>query len=47
FNVTDSACCGLGRYNGAGMACGNASNHLWWDQFHPTAAVNEILADNV
>nr|GEV99403.1 GDSL esterase/lipase 7-like [Tanacetum cinerariifolium] len=30
-----------------GMACGNASNHLWWDQFHPTAAVNEILADNV
>nr|XP_043629390.1 GDSL esterase/lipase 7-like [Erigeron canadensis] len=53
FSVTNSACCGLGRYNGwimclsAGMACRNASNHLWWDQFHPTAAVNEILAENV
>lgn len=29
------------------MACTNASNYIWWDQFHPTAAVNEILADNV
>ncbi|XP_071737453.1 GDSL esterase/lipase 7 [Rutidosis leptorrhynchoides] len=53
FSVTNTACCGLGRYNGwimclsAGMACGNASNHLWWDQFHPTSAVNEILAQNV
>ena len=52
FNVTDSAFCGLGRYNGwimclsPRMACGNALNHLWWDQFHPTVAVNEILADN-
>ncbi|KVH91828.1 Lipase, GDSL [Cynara cardunculus var. scolymus] len=53
FSVSDKACCGLGRYNGwmmcisPGMACGNASNYLWWDQFHPTAAVNEILAENV
>lgn len=29
------------------MACSNASNHIWWDQFHPTDAVNAILADNV
>ncbi|CAN6585876.1 unnamed protein product [Malus baccata var. baccata] len=23
------------------------TNHVWWDQFHPTDAVNAILADNV
>ncbi|GKB40113.1 GDSL esterase/lipase 7-like protein [Tanacetum coccineum] len=49
----DTACCGLGRYNrwmmcySPGMACSNASYHLWWDQFHPMAAGNKILADNV
>ncbi|KAL4592743.1 hypothetical protein LXL04_005747 [Taraxacum kok-saghyz] len=53
FSVKNEACCGLGRYNGwmmcmaPEMACANASSHLWWDQFHPTAKVNEILADNV
>ncbi|KAL0312438.1 UNVERIFIED_CONTAM: GDSL esterase/lipase [Sesamum radiatum] len=53
FNVTTDACCGLGKYRGwimcisSDMACENASNHIWWDQFHPTDAVNEILADNV
>ncbi|KAI3792631.1 hypothetical protein L2E82_06518 [Cichorium intybus] len=53
FSVTTEACCGLGRYNGwmmcmfPEMACENASDHIWWDQFHPTAAVNQILADNV
>lgn len=53
FNVTSSACCGFGRYKGGitclspEMACSNASNYLWWDQFHPTDAVNAILADNI
>ncbi|XVE58082.1 hypothetical protein DITRI_Ditri04bG0141900 [Diplodiscus trichospermus] len=53
FNATADACCGLGEYKGwimcmsPEMACRNASNHIWWDQFHPTAAVNAILADNV
>lgn len=53
FNVTADACCGLGKYRGwimclaPDMACGNASNHIWWDQFHPTDAVNEILAENI
>ncbi|KAF5183578.1 GDSL esterase/lipase [Thalictrum thalictroides] len=53
FEVTTDACCGFGPYNGwilclsPEMACTNASNHLWWDQFHPTDAVNSILADNV
>ncbi|KAK9675416.1 hypothetical protein RND81_11G006600 [Saponaria officinalis] len=53
FNVTDEACCGMGKYKGwimclsPEMACRNASTHIWWDQYHPTEAVNEILADNV
>ncbi|KAG6389707.1 hypothetical protein SASPL_151180 [Salvia splendens] len=53
FNVTSDACCGLGQYKGwilcisSDMACSNASGHIWWDQFHPTGAVNEILADNI
>ncbi|CAI9094331.1 OLC1v1030054C1 [Oldenlandia corymbosa var. corymbosa] len=53
FSTTMNACCGLGRYRGwitclsPDMACRNASNHIWWDQFHPTDGVNAILADNV
>ncbi|KAJ4842439.1 hypothetical protein Tsubulata_043172 [Turnera subulata] len=53
FNVTSDACCGIGKYKGLflclspDMACDNATNHIWWDQFHPTDAVNAILADNV
>ena len=53
FDDTTNACCGLGEYRGwilclsPEMACSNASNHIWWDQFHPTDAVNAILADNV
>ncbi|KAK4490802.1 hypothetical protein RD792_001516 [Penstemon davidsonii] len=53
FNVTTDACCGMGKYRGwimcisPDMACDNASNHIWWDQFHPTDTVNEILADNI
>ncbi|KAK9094050.1 hypothetical protein Scep_025519 [Stephania cephalantha] len=53
FEVTTDACCGFGPYKGwlicllPSMACPNASNHVWWDQFHPTEAVNAILADNI
>ncbi|KAL2347951.1 hypothetical protein Fmac_001951 [Flemingia macrophylla] len=53
FNVTSDACCGFGNYKGwimcisSEMACSNASNHIWWDQFHPTDAVNAILSDNI
>ncbi|KAF8085125.1 hypothetical protein N665_0679s0002 [Sinapis alba] len=53
FNETMEACCGLGRYKGwlpcilPKMACFDAADHLWWDQFHSTDAVYAILADNV
>ena len=53
FVSTTDACCGLGKYGGMvmclfpEMACKNATNHVWWDEFHPTEAVNLILADDV
>lgn len=53
FNVTTDACCGFGKYRGwimclsPEMACSNAWDHIWWDQFHPTDSVNAILADNI
>ncbi|CAO1947320.1 unnamed protein product [Urochloa humidicola] len=53
FVTTTDACCGLGKYGGLimcilpQMACSDASSHVWWDEFHPTDAVNSILADNV
>ncbi|KAF3333148.1 GDSL esterase/lipase 7 [Carex littledalei] len=53
FVTTTDACCGLGKYGGMvmclfpEMACKNATNHVWWDEFHPTEAVNLILADDV
>ncbi|KAH9627337.1 hypothetical protein KSS87_020293 [Heliosperma pusillum] len=53
FRVTTEACCGLGSYKGwimclsPDMACSNASSHVWWDQYHPTDAINGVLAENV
>ncbi|CAN6444728.1 unnamed protein product [Victoria cruziana] len=53
FKTVTEACCGVGRYAGwimcisSQMACKNATTHVWWDQFHPTDAVNSILADNI
>ncbi|KAF3787519.1 GDSL esterase/lipase [Nymphaea thermarum] len=53
FETVTEACCGIGQYGGwimcisPQMACKNATTHVWWDQFHPTDAVNSILADNI
>lgn len=53
FQTTTEACCGLGKYRGSimcllpEMACSNASTYVWWDEFHPTDAVNRILANNI
>ncbi|XP_031504460.1 GDSL esterase/lipase At5g08460 isoform X2 [Nymphaea colorata] len=53
FETVTEACCGFGQYGGwimcisPQMACKNATTHVWWDQFHPTDAVNSILADNI
>ena len=46
------ACCGLGPYGGMagcvdlGLACHDASTHVWWDLYNPTPAVNSLLADS-
>lgn len=47
FETTTNACCGATMCMLPVLACGNASTYVWWDEFHPTDAVNRILADNV
>ncbi|KAJ8637124.1 hypothetical protein MRB53_011391 [Persea americana] len=50
FSVTNKACCGSGRYGGAlsclplQQPCPNRGQHIFWDSFHPTQAVNAIIA---
>ncbi|XP_057787309.1 GDSL esterase/lipase At5g08460-like [Salvia miltiorrhiza] len=51
FNVTDRGCCGIGRKQGQitclpfSVPCNNRKQHIFWDAFHPTEAVNQILAE--
>lgn len=50
FNVVDRACCGIGRNQGQitclpfAMPCFDRNQYVFWDAFHPTEAVNAILA---
>nr|CAD1824620.1 unnamed protein product [Ananas comosus var. bracteatus] len=50
FTVVDRGCCGLGRNQGQVtclpfvVPCTNRNQHVFWDAFHPTQAVNLILA---
>ncbi|XP_027360607.1 GDSL esterase/lipase At1g71250-like [Abrus precatorius] len=50
FTVTDSGCCGMGRNQGQITClpgfnpCTNRNQYVFWDAFHPTEAVNKILA---
>ncbi|XP_010930550.2 GDSL esterase/lipase At1g71250 [Elaeis guineensis] len=49
FTVIERGCCGLGRFQGQitclpfSVPCLNRSQHIFWDAFHPTQAVNLIL----
>ncbi|KAK9116399.1 hypothetical protein Sjap_015346 [Stephania japonica] len=51
FTVSDQACCGNGRHGGAltclplQPSCSNRDEYIFWDSFHPTQAVNKIIAD--
>ncbi|XP_045808354.1 GDSL esterase/lipase At1g71250-like [Trifolium pratense] len=53
FNVSDTACCGIGRnkaqINCLPMAnpCSNRDQYVFWDPFHPTQAVDKIMASQV
>ncbi|KAK8609677.1 hypothetical protein V6N13_093093 [Hibiscus sabdariffa] len=50
FNVVDRGCCGIGRNQGQitclplAYPCTNRNQYVFWDAFHPTQAVNTILA---
>ncbi|XP_039010088.1 GDSL esterase/lipase At1g71250-like [Hibiscus syriacus] len=50
FNVVDRGCCGIGRNQGQITClpfenpCTNRNQYVFWDAFHPTEAVNAILA---
>lgn len=50
FTVTNRGCCGLGKYKGqlpclpvVGGLCPNRNKYIFWDPFHPTQAVNELI----
>ncbi|KAL2520630.1 GDSL esterase/lipase [Forsythia ovata] len=50
FSVIDRGCCGVGRNQGQitclpfSVPCVNRNQYIFWDAFHPTQAVNQILA---
>ncbi|XP_044468850.1 GDSL esterase/lipase 7-like [Mangifera indica] len=50
FVVPNRACCGNGRYGGnltclpQQQPCANRNQYIFWDPFHPTQAVNAIVA---
>ncbi|MQM02679.1 hypothetical protein Taro_035448 [Colocasia esculenta] len=50
FSMIDRGCCGIGRNRGQitclplQTPCPNRDQYVFWDAFHPTAAVNIILA---
>ncbi|XP_042493784.1 GDSL esterase/lipase At1g71250-like [Macadamia integrifolia] len=50
FSVVDKGCCGLGRNQGQitclpfSIPCPERNQYIFWDAFHPTQAVNAILA---
>lgn len=52
FTVPNSACCGNGRYGGdltclpLEQPCKNRDQYIFWDSFHPTQAVNAIIAES-
>ncbi|GLJ15003.1 hypothetical protein SUGI_0244990 [Cryptomeria japonica] len=51
FVDTTNACCGQGRYNGAGLCtaasnlCSNRDTYLFWDDYHPSEKANRIIVD--
>ncbi|XP_051129833.1 GDSL esterase/lipase At1g33811-like [Andrographis paniculata] len=50
FEVVDKGCCGVGRNNGQitclplETPCEDRQKYIFWDAFHPTEAVNILLA---
>ncbi|KAK9734662.1 hypothetical protein RND81_04G155600 [Saponaria officinalis] len=52
FEDARGTCCGRGWRGAAvgcqsmSMACNNTSQHIWWDLYNPTEAVNSLLANS-
>ncbi|XP_068636387.1 GDSL esterase/lipase 7 [Aristolochia californica] len=52
FTVANKACCGNGRFGGTvsclpnQVPCLNREEYVFWDSFHPTQAVNAIIAQS-
>ncbi|KAJ4834861.1 hypothetical protein Tsubulata_012967 [Turnera subulata] len=52
FHDSKNACCGNGWRGGmigcltAEMTCNRPRNHVWWDLYNPTQALNSLLADS-
>ncbi|KAL5231067.1 hypothetical protein ABZP36_029843 [Zizania latifolia] len=50
FSVVDRGCCGIGRNSGQVTClpfmppCDDRQRYVFWDAFHPTAAVNVLIA---
>ncbi|XP_057794884.1 GDSL esterase/lipase EXL1-like [Salvia miltiorrhiza] len=53
FEVSDKGCCGSGnievttlcnKYSGT---CGNVSNYIFWDSYHPTEGAYKVLVDHI
>ncbi|KAK1361216.1 Zinc finger protein [Heracleum sosnowskyi] len=50
FSVLDRGCCGIGKNNGQitclpmQQPCSNRDQYVFWDAFHPTEAVNVLMA---
>ncbi|KAK9080227.1 hypothetical protein SSX86_001903 [Deinandra increscens subsp. villosa] len=50
FSVVNRGCCGIGRNRGQitclpfQMPCPNRNEYVFWDAFHPTEAVNVLMA---
>ncbi|MED6222896.1 hypothetical protein PIB30_068878 [Stylosanthes scabra] len=48
--TTNRACCGIGRFQGSisclpfSIPCSNRDQYVFWDAFHPSEAVDRILA---
>lgn len=52
FEVSNVGCCGTGLLEVSVLCnpltptiCGNVSNHVFWDSYHPTEKAYSILAE--
>ncbi|XP_024519903.1 GDSL esterase/lipase At4g16230 [Selaginella moellendorffii] len=53
FLYNDTACCGLGNFNGSVPClpnvpvCEDAAQYVFWDEYHPTGSTYKLIADKL